>query len=249
MVVFFEIPIIFILAILAFAIGGAYQIASNIGAIFLGLLVVIIVLGIAVLMIRVFYKINAKQGTRLSFISYISIIGFWLCGYLFLWDLNSLDLQGKYFPMFKNNEILYHLGPFIGAILVAFGILLVSYFFCRTERMQEIVGILPTIFLIVFCLASSNVCAKSYSDYTVSELSNDENLVEHTLAEDVKIYYPSELGTTFPGLLPFKYCPDTFEKGECIYIDTSETMETYWTEQKYVLATNGEKAGYIKYDY
>lgn len=248
MVVFFEIPIIFILAILAFAIGGAYQIVSNIGVIFFGLLFVIIVLGIAVLMIRVFYKMNAKQGTLFNYISYISIIIFWFYGFLFLIDLNSLDLQNKYFPMFKNNEILYNLGPFIGAILVAFGILLISYFFCRTERMKKIVGILPTIFLVAFSVVSSNICTKSYSDYTVDTMNGNEQLVQHTLTEDMKIYYPSETGTIFPGLIPIKFSSHVFEKGTCIYIDAGKFKKTYWTDQKYVLTTDGEKAGYIKYD-
>ena len=157
-------------------------------------------------------------------------------------------MQNKYFPMFKNNEILYNLGPCIGAILVAFGILLISYFFCKTEKMKKIIGIFPTVFLIVFCAVSSNVCTKSYSDFTVSEMINHDNLVEYTPTEDMRIYYPAEVGTIFPGILPIKYCPNIFEKDECVYIDTSETMKTFWTEQKYVLATDGKKAGYIKYD-
>ena len=102
--IIFEIPIIFILAIVAFFIGGIYQITNHIFEIFLGLIYIVIY----ILLIRTYIKIYDKLRNPLTYLNIISLTFIWVSGIFFLIQLREIVTCGliKYMSFLGQNELL-----------------------------------------------------------------------------------------------------------------------------------------------
>lgn len=249
--------------LIAFILGGVFQIIKGIPVILQGMPIVIIYLGMFVLLFKIFQKIDEKIKNRFFFISYILIMLFWLLGPFYLMELTELDKNNVYMNIFGQEKIVrFSMSLFI-AIVISIIILLISCI-CKYRILQSVMSLMPSIFLLIFLGYSTQICAKSYSDNTVSELAGDNDLVQYVIQEDTKIYYTAwkehrEDIYRFPIFSPIKYAPASFQAGDIVYADLSSWRGPYLhnglfysseddslTGREYVKVTDGKKAGFVK---
>ena len=261
--IIFEIPIIFILAIVAFFIGGIYQITNHIFEIFLGLIYIVIY----ILLIRTYIKIYDKLRNPLTYLNIISLTFIWVSGIFFLIQLREIDTCGlnKYMSFLGQNELLGYLIFPIALILLVYIIFPSISYFTRNKIIKYFLCIIPLLMTLLFFNYSSNICTKSYSYARLNEFLNTENLEEHTLKVNTKIYYSaydyssspsliingevytsekSEQVIFFPILSPIKYSRSSFHSGETIFI-SRDIKKDYFNSEYYVEASNGKEVGYI----
>lgn len=244
-----EIIPILILVILGFIIGGIYLIVENIFKIVIIIMLVLIDIGVYVLFCKIFHKLYEKTKNKWFWVSFISITIFWFGGLLFFLGLEGIDKPGIYMKILGNNKLIqYFIAPLV-IILFTYLIFLGIAYFCKQKVLQSFMCVLPVFFLFVFMNYSASICTKSYSDSMIQEFMNMENISEHTVRTEAKIYYPAfgdgaKEFVALPMFSPIKYSRDSFKSGDIIFVYETTINSALGTE--YVKASDGKKIGYIK---
>lgn len=262
MIIFFEIPFILILVVIALIIGGVYQIVSHIFEILLWLLLIAIDLGIYILLMKLYYKVYEKLKSVWFWINVISITIFWFFGILVFLELREIDIQGlgKYMDFLGDKEVIRYLILPVGTVLFIYIICLLVAYSCESKVVRSLLCITPILLVCLFYKYSGYVCTKSFSDKRVEEFMAMEDIEEQIIKEEAEIYYslnnnvwnmkmggkPYERKSValFPGMSPIKYSRTSFQKGEKVYVRNVIKTNLLKTEN-YVEASNGEEVGYI----
>lgn len=267
MIIIYEIPIILILTIIAFALGGIYQIANHIFEILLGIIIVAIDIGIFVLLMRIYYKVYEKLKCICFWINVISITFFWFFGILVFFELREIDIQGleSYMAFLNDNEVIRYLILPVAIILLIYMACLLIAYSLKNKILKSLLCITPILLTFLFFYYSSFVCTKSYSDSRLEEFMAMKDIEKQTIKEDAKVYYPvydydnepslimggkthvsdkSKRVTLFPLFIPIKYSRISFQKGETVFV-SKKNKTNYFKTAYYVEASNGKEVGYI----
>jgi hypothetical protein len=260
MIIIYEIPLIVIFLLLMAVLVGISAIVNNIAYIIMAIIVGIIYFGMFALLFKTFSKLYEKQKNKAFFIGFITTFLFWFLGPLYYMGLSYLDKNGSYMEIFGDNKLLrYLVVPLSIVLIVSLCILLVAYN-CKHKIIQSMFCILSAVFIISFSIISANVCAKSYSDFTVNEIAKSENVVKYTIKQKAEIYFPASSDNEyvksnnvyrledaksiicFPLFCPIKYTSGSFEVGDVVYVKEEVSLNN----REYIKVSDGEKAGYIK---
>lgn len=259
MIIIYEIPIIIVVLLVLAILAGISAVVNNIAYIVLAIVIAIIYFGMFVLLFKLFAKLYEKQKNKWFFVGFISIMLLWFLGPVNFFGLSYMDKSNVYMALFGENKLLRYLViPLAIALIISLALLLIAHK-CKGKFLQFIICVLSAVFILTFTMVSDNICAKSYSDYTVQELSKTESVRKYTVNRRAKIYYPfakeegyvmngnkmtledSKNIIRFPIFSPIKYSTDSFDVGDTVYAKSTTSIYN----REYIKVSDGEKAGFI----